>query len=190
MQSNYKNINEHIGVVFGRFQVLHNGHLEHISEAFSRCDYLYIGISNPDPSATAFDAANPDRSENSSNPFTYYERATMIDKALHDINIKSDHYSTVPFPINRSELLCSYISPAWTIFMSVYETWDERKIEILNKNGFNRICVMYDRLGHKREINSTIVRNKIKLKEDISKFVPRTTMEFIIGLPESHNCKR
>jgi nicotinamide mononucleotide adenylyltransferase len=33
-----------IGVVHGRFQPFHNGHLEYVLSAKQKCDFLYVGI--------------------------------------------------------------------------------------------------------------------------------------------------
>ena len=38
------------GVVNARFQVLHLKHMEYLLAAKMRCQKLYIGITNPDPS--------------------------------------------------------------------------------------------------------------------------------------------
>ncbi|MEG0356005.1 MAG: nicotinate-nucleotide adenylyltransferase, partial [Lachnospiraceae bacterium] len=37
-----------IGLIHGRFQVLHLKHMEYILAAKMRCNTLYIGITNPD----------------------------------------------------------------------------------------------------------------------------------------------
>ena len=34
------------GVIHGRFQGLHNGHMEYLLTAKKRCDFLVIGITN------------------------------------------------------------------------------------------------------------------------------------------------
>lgn len=38
------------GMIHGRFQPFHNGHLEYALAALSRCSHLIVGITNPDPS--------------------------------------------------------------------------------------------------------------------------------------------
>ena len=38
----------HIGYVPGTFDLLHQGHIEHLTEAFSQCDILVVGINDDD----------------------------------------------------------------------------------------------------------------------------------------------
>ena len=37
------------GMIHGRFQPFHNGHLEYMRGAAERSDELWVGITNPDP---------------------------------------------------------------------------------------------------------------------------------------------
>ncbi|WP_199413554.1 hypothetical protein [Coprococcus sp. AF21-14LB] len=39
-----------VGVIHGRFQILHLKHMEYLLAAKMRCKKLYVGISNPDDS--------------------------------------------------------------------------------------------------------------------------------------------
>ena len=41
-----------IGVIHGRFQMLHHGHMEYLLAGKKRCQRLIIGISNPDEGCT------------------------------------------------------------------------------------------------------------------------------------------
>jgi nicotinamide-nucleotide adenylyltransferase len=38
-----------LGVIHGRFQVLHNDHLRYILAGKELCRHLVVGITNPDP---------------------------------------------------------------------------------------------------------------------------------------------
>ena len=48
----------------------------------ARCEHLVVGITNPDPTLTREDEADPQRSIPSANPLTYFERYVMIRAAL------------------------------------------------------------------------------------------------------------
>ena len=48
-----------IGVIHGRFQMLHLGHMEYLLAGKARCERLIIGISNPDATFTRFSSASP-----------------------------------------------------------------------------------------------------------------------------------
>ena len=62
------------GIVLGRFQPLHLGHLEYLEAARRRCRRLFVGITNPDPGTRLPHSADPARSLPENNPFTYVER--------------------------------------------------------------------------------------------------------------------
>ena len=66
-----------VGVIHGRFQVLHNDHMEYILAGKARCEFLVIGITNPDPTLTRTDPADLSRSAATANPLTYFERCIM-----------------------------------------------------------------------------------------------------------------
>lgn len=52
-----------IGVIHGRFQVLHNDHMKYLLAGKSLCKYLVIGISNPEVELTKYTNSNPHRSK-------------------------------------------------------------------------------------------------------------------------------
>jgi len=53
---------ETMGVIHGRFQVLHHDHLNYIMTGKTRCNHLVVGITNPDPILSKEDSADPQRS--------------------------------------------------------------------------------------------------------------------------------
>ncbi|MFC1888297.1 hypothetical protein ACFL4G_00935, partial [Thermodesulfobacteriota bacterium] len=53
---------EETGVIHGRFQVFHNDHLAYVLAGKARCRHLVVAITNPDPTLTRDDPADPDRS--------------------------------------------------------------------------------------------------------------------------------
>ena len=66
------------GVIHGRFQVLHNDHLKYLMAGKSKCQHLVVGITNPDPTLTGPESADPHRDSPFANPLTYVERYTMV----------------------------------------------------------------------------------------------------------------
>ena len=89
-----------MGVIHGRFQVLHHDHLKYLTAGKARCRHLVVGITNPDPTLTRDDPADPQRSQPAANPLSYFERYVMIQAALLDAGLGSSDFSVVPFPIN------------------------------------------------------------------------------------------
>ena len=47
------------GMIHGRFQPFHNGHLEYMRGAAERSDELWVGITNPDPARIMPEASDP-----------------------------------------------------------------------------------------------------------------------------------
>ena len=76
-----------VGVIHGRFQVLHNDHLKYLLAGKVRCKHLVVGITNPDPTLTREDSADPKRTRLISNPLTYFERYTMVGAALVEAGV-------------------------------------------------------------------------------------------------------
>ena len=100
-----KKVKYDLGVIHGRFQVLHNDHIKYLLAGKQLCEHLVIGITNPDPSLTRDSEANPHRSTPIANPLTYYERYIMVEAALLEQGLISSEFSIVPFPINIPDLV-------------------------------------------------------------------------------------
>ena len=75
------------GMIHGRFQPFHNGHLEYLRGAAERSDEVFVGITNPDPQRIKEEATDPLRHLPESNPFTYVERLLMIEAVAKDEGI-------------------------------------------------------------------------------------------------------
>ena len=60
-----------VGVIHGRFQILHLKHMEYLLAAKMRCKKLYVGISNPDDSYIKDSENDKKRSKKTANPLTY-----------------------------------------------------------------------------------------------------------------------
>lgn len=116
-----------IGVIHGRFQPLHLGHMEYLLAGKARCRFLYIGITNPDPHLTAISTADETRSTRSANPFTYYERLAIIRNSMIEAGVSSDEFEIVPFPINFPYLLPYYVPTAGTFYVNYLRSMGPRK---------------------------------------------------------------
>jgi cytidyltransferase-like protein len=131
------------GIIHGRFQIFHNGHLEYALQAKAECEYLIVGITNPDINLTKDDEVHPDRSKAGNNPFTYYERLLMIREALLGVGMSRTNFEIVPFPINYPELLGNYMPSDATHFTRVYEDWNRKKIQLLEDQGY-KVKVLHE----------------------------------------------
>ena len=125
-----------VGVVHGRFQPFHLGHLKYVSLVYNKVDSLIIGITNPDPQYTKYDPSEPKRHLLMHNPFTFYERYFMIKQALIEEGFDLRKVNIVPFPINIIEVIEYYIPKCAIHFIVNYEKWSEKKKNILEKLGY------------------------------------------------------
>ena len=175
------------GVVHGRFQPLHKGHMEYIIDAKSRCSFLYIGIANPDPSLTEFNVNSPHRSLAESNPFTYHERLRMIRFSLDHDGFQSDEYEVVPFPVNKPDLLNNYVPMDSAFFITIYDEWGKEKKRILENMGLNVIVLEEGNIDLKLA-SGTQVRSLMKKGEGWKDYVPPVTVDYLESLLLGRSC--
>ena len=113
------------GVVNARFQIPHLKHIEYILAAKMRCQKLYIGITNPDPSCVRESVNDEIRSTPAANPLTYLERYEMIQGAMEEFNVPLTAYEIVPFPIHRPEYITQYTPSDGVYYLGICDGWDE-----------------------------------------------------------------
>ena len=167
------------GVVHGRFQPLHNGHVEGlIMPASERCDFLVVGITNPSSEQTAFDATNPHRSEPGSNPFSYWERLIMVREALIERGIPSERFAIVPFPINIPSQLLNYVPRDATFYLTIYDDWGRKKQQELEGLGL-RVEVLREMSLEEKGVSGTDIRAAIKAGGSWEQYVPHAVARFI-----------
>jgi cytidyltransferase-like protein len=127
-----------MGSVHGRFQPLHNGHLEYIREAARRTELLFIGLTQFRRrqliQVEADDAVH--RAQPNSNPLTYYERLQVIDAVMNAEGLSSERYRVTPFPIEEPSELLDFLPVSVTIFTTTYDAWNREKIRLLEELGY------------------------------------------------------
>ena len=167
-----------VGVIHGRFQMLHNGHMEYLLAGKSRCERLIIGISNPDVTLVKFNDANPHRSAASSNPLSFFERYEMIRLAMLEAGVPREEFEIVPFPINYPELLFNYVPHDAKFYMTIYDEWSEDKRKVLQELGCE-VEVMWQRSNEEKEISGTEVRAAITAGEEWRHLVPKSVYDYV-----------
>ena len=168
-----------IGVIHGRFQILHVDHMEYLLAGKKRCEHLLVGIANPDISMTKYSDKNPQRSSSRANPLTYYERFQMIRVAMLDAGVNFSEFDIVPFPINYPELLYNFVPLNAKYYMTINDEWGREKQAMLESLGCD-IEVMWTRLGNEKGINATDVRKLIYSKGEWAHLVPKSVYKYII----------
>ena len=167
-----------IGVLHGRFQVLHNDHMKYLLAGKSRCSHLVVGITNPDPSLTKEDLANSHRSRDIENPLTYFERYLMMSAALREAGLKCEEFSVVPFPINFPGLYQYYVPLEAVFYVTVYDSWGKRKIQLLESVGLT-VEVMWEKSPEEKGLSGIFVRETILGGKSWEHMVPPSTAQLL-----------
>jgi nicotinamide mononucleotide adenylyltransferase len=169
---------KHIGAIHGRFQPFHLDHMNYIISGLKMVDFMYIGITNPDPTLTKTDSTDTNRSLSSSNPCTYYERLLMAQGALFDYGYKPDQFCIVPFPINIPDLWQYYVPPKATYFVSIYDEWGEKKLSLFQSNGL-KTDILYRKSLEDKGICGSEVRLRIAQNNNWEELLPQSTIQVI-----------
>ncbi|MCE5333138.1 MAG: nicotinate-nucleotide adenylyltransferase [Desulfobacteraceae bacterium] len=173
------------GVVHGRFQIFHLDHLKYILAARERCKHLIIGITNPDPTLTRMDPADPHRSLPESNPLTYFERQAIVRATLSEAGIPVERFSIVPLPVNFPELYRYYLPMDATFFLTIYDAWGRRKLALFQSLGL-KVEVLWVREPDQKGISSSDVRRRIAAGEQWEHLVPPAAAGLMkmMGIPD------
>jgi nicotinamide mononucleotide adenylyltransferase len=148
------------GSVHGRFQPLHNDHLEYILAGKRFCKFLWIGITKYETAPQNLNPLGRQRERPESNPLTYHERLMIIREALTDEGVPRNSYDFVPFPIETPSSLLNFLPSSVTCFTTVCEDWNREKIRVLKECGYP-VHVLWERIPKRisgSEIRASIAR--------------------------------
>jgi len=174
------------GMIHGRFQPFHNGHLEYLRGAAERSDEVWIGITNPDPTRIKPEASDPLRHLPESNPFSYAERLLMVKAAAADLGLEPAAVHVIPFPVNEPELWPAYVPADVTQFLRLFSAWGGTKLERLREAGYE--VVILDE-GAEKEISGADVREALREGRDWESLVPPGVAQLLRALYASLNVK-
>ena len=173
-----------IAIVNGRFQPLHNDHFhKYIMKAWesSKCDFMYIGITNPDHTRTKHNKSDKQRSLPQNNPLTFIERLEMIRETLtNDGGLRLDQFDIVPFPIDFPGVLKCYASKKSQHYLTIFDQWGmDKQFELIQIFGAANVHVLFKGTEKDKEVTATMVRRKIKNGEDWESLVPPATAKYL-----------
>lgn len=157
------------GMIHGRFQPFHLGHLEYLRGAAERSDEVFVGITNPDPSRIRPEPSDPLRHLPESNPWTYVERLLMVKAAVGDLELDPACVHVIPFPVNEPELWPAYVPERVTQYVRLFSDWGGTKLERLREAGYE--VVVLDE-GARKEISGADVRAALREGSDWESLVP------------------
>jgi nicotinamide-nucleotide adenylyltransferase len=164
------------GMIHGRFQPFHNGHLEYLRGAAERSDEIFVGITNPDPTRVKEEASDPLRHLPESNPFSYAERLLMVKAVAEDEGIR---VHVIPFPVNEPELWAAYVPRGVTQYLRLFSEWGGTKLERMREVGYE--VVILDE-GAGKELSGADVRAALREGRDWQELVPPGVARVIASL--------
>ncbi len=124
-----------LGCVTGRFQPVHDQHLELITIALRECTHVIVAVTNPDSGARHEEVKSAHRHTPAANPFTYYERVRLLTAALNGCGL-GDRATVVPFDLTRPHLWPEYVPLQARQFVRAYDDWERQKARSLESAGY------------------------------------------------------
>lgn len=152
------------GILIGRMQPVHNGHMQVINEILKEVDEIIIGIGSAQLSHELKD------------PFTAGERIVMISQALAEKDVDPSRYYIIPMQdINFNAIWTSHVKMLTPPFSIVYSGNPLVK-QLFSEEGYEvRQPPLYDRL----HLSGTEVRKRILEDGNWQELVPKATSDFI-----------
>ena len=152
------------GLLIGRMQPVHNGHIDIIKETLKEVDEIIIGIGSAQLSHSLKD------------PFTAGERLLMINHALVDEGIAPKSYYIIPMEdIQMNAVWVSHVKMMTPPFSKVY-TGNPLVKRLFLEEGYD---VKAPHLYNREELSGTSIRNKILNGEEWEHLVPRATVDLL-----------
>ncbi|MCQ5341291.1 MAG: nicotinamide-nucleotide adenylyltransferase [Candidatus Methanomethylicia archaeon] len=152
------------GLIIGRYQPFHKGHLEVIKCILKEVDELIIGVGSAQISHTL------------ENPFTAGERITMIFESLKEEGLENKCHYIIPIPdIWNNSLWVRHVIALTPKFNIVY-TGNPLSRRLFMEEGFEvRIPPLFDRLKY----SGTEIRKRMIKGENWEELVPFAVVRII-----------
>lgn len=147
-----------VGVLVGRFQPFHNGHLAAVKHALGKVDYLYIVV------------GSSQKSHERDNPFTAGERIAMMKAALDGAGVPPERWMAIPLADTVSHSLWPATLKATVPRFDIVFTNDSLTTRLLREQGLKVKAVPY--LSRDR-YSGTNVRSGILEMKNWEALVPK-----------------
>lgn len=171
-----------VAAVHGRFQPVHNGHLEYILAAKRECQFLYVGLTQGSIARLA--DVSPyahHRAMRANNPLTYFERQELLRDVLLEAGVRTDEFAVVPFPIevDNGNELPQYLPLEVRMLTTVYDEWNREKVRLLKRIGYE-VEVLWERAD--KQVAGWEVRDLIRAGAGYEVLVPAATSRAVVRL--------
>lgn len=152
------------GLLVGRMQPVHWGHIQVIKTILEEVDEIVIGV------------GSADISHDLKNPFTAGERIMMLTKTLIECNIDPSKYYIIPIQdIHCNSLWVSYVNMLTPPFSKVY-AGNSLVQRLFYEAGFK---VKKPPLFNRDILSGTEVRKRILNNENWQELIPKPVLEVI-----------
>ncbi len=150
------------GILIGRFQPPHLGHVEVIKQMLEEVDELIIAVGSAQLSHTL------------DNPFTAGERVLMLNKALAEAKIDATRVHIIPIPdLNNHAVWVSHVLSFSPPFVTVY-TGNALVGRLFKEHGFQ---VKNPPMFKRKEYQGTEIRKRMLEGKDWQNLVPKSVLE-------------
>ena len=164
-----------LGCVTGRFQPVHGQHLALLELALADCGHVVVAVTNPDSRARRPEAASAHRHTPGANPFTYFERALLLQAALAEWG-HAGETTVVPFDLTRPELWPEYVPVTARQFVRAYGDWEREKARRLTLGGYSVTLLDGDPAGR---LSSSDIRAHMWSGDEWQALVPAATVPLL-----------
>ncbi len=151
------------GLLIGRFQPFHLGHVYVIKEIAKEVDEIIIGI------------GSAQKSHSLENPFTAGERLMMISRSLYENGIDKNYYIIPINDIDNNSLWVSHVKSLTPPFNKVYS--GNPLVKRLFKEAGKAVAT--PPLFNRREYSGTEIRRRMLRGEPWEELVPRAVVKVI-----------
>jgi nicotinamide-nucleotide adenylyltransferase len=153
------------GLLVGRFQPFHLGHLFAVKFALSNVDMLSIGI------------GSSNRFNEKRNPFTADERKEMILSSLDDVTLKKIKIYYIP-DVEDHEKWTYHVDSIVSKYDVVFSN-DDFTHDLFRKRGIKVVSVP---LEQRHVLSGTEIRAKIASDQNWQEFVPEGTRKVLLKI--------
>lgn len=162
----------------GRFQPLHNDHLEYLLSAKAMCRFLWVCLAKVHiPAPAMLFSPETARDAPAANPMTFFERVVNVRSVLSDAGVPEDEYRVTAFPYEAPSLMKEFLPTNIPVFTTCVEPWDQEKVSYLENAGY-AVELLWTH-AHKQESGGR-VREMVRERDpSIVDHVPPGTLEMI-----------
>lgn len=166
-----------VGAVTGRYQPVHEQHLELFELALRECDRIVVAVTNPDSGARHQEPTSAHRHTRQANPFSYYERSLLLAAALTERGF-AERAVIVPFDLRRPLCWPEYVPAGTRHYVRAYGDWEREKAGWFRKAGYPVTIVDGDEA---RKVSASDVRVAL-LAGEWHPALPPATVPVLRGL--------